>query len=398
VTQSHQFGIQSGDVRIDLKAVMHRKNAVVMQLRESLGKLLSAGRIRIVKGTAEIIDPSTVRILETGETLPADRVLIASGSRPRALNIPGLEGPGIWDSKDVLEMRRVPRRVAVIGGGVIGVEFAQILSRLGARVTIIEVLDRLVPGVDREIARALRQAFEAEEIEVFTGARVRGIVHRRGSKTVEFEADGRPMKRSVSTVLVSVGREPDLTRLDTDRLGVAVEDAAIRVDERMETSVPGIYAVGDVTGGIMLAHVAMAEGECAAKNAVGEEAVMRYEAIPSCIYTSPEVASVGLVEEEAAGKFDIEVGRFSFHGSGKALVLNDTFGMVKIVSDRKTGRVLGVHIIGPHATDMIGEAVLGMSMGMTVRELARAIRPHPSLSEAIMESALTLCGGAIHMP
>ncbi len=166
----------------------------------------------------------------------------------------------------------------------------------------------------------------------------------------------------------------------------------------METSVPGIYGVGDVVGGIMLAHVAMAEGECAAKNAMGDESEMRYDVIPSCIYTSPEVAVVGLSEEQAKERFDIEVGRFSFHGSGKALVLNETFGMVKIISEKRSGRVLGVHMIGPHATDMIGEAVLGMSMKMTVQELARAVHPHPSLSEAVMESALSLCGGATHMP
>jgi dihydrolipoamide dehydrogenase len=398
VTESHVFGVQAGEARIDLQAVMGRKNAVVERLREGVRKLLEAKRIRMVKGTAELADRSTVRVRETGETLPSDRILIATGSRPRRLNIPGFGGPGIWDSNDFLVMRRLPRRAAIVGGGVIGVEFAQILSRLGAQVTILEMLDRLVPGVDREISLALEQALRAEGIEVFTGARVRGVEHRRGLRTVEFNVEGKSIKRAVGAVVVSVGREPDLAWLDAERLGLALEKGALRVDARMETSAPGIYAVGDVTGGIMLAHVAMAEGECAAKNAVGEDAVMRYDAVPSCIYTSPEVATVGLTEEEARRKSEIEVGRFSFHGSGKAMVLNETFGMVKIVSEKKTGRVLGVHMIGPHATDMIGEAVLGMSMGMTVRELAHAIHPHPSLSEAVMESALSLCGGAVHMP
>jgi len=170
------------------------------------------------------------------------------------------------------------------------------------------------------------------------------------------------------------------------------------VNERMETNIPGIYAVGDVVGGTMLAHVAIAEGECAAKNAMGEKMEMSYRAIPLCIYTSPEVASVGLTEEEAKEKFNIQVGRFSFHGCSKAVVINETYGMVKIVSEKKSGEVLGVHIIGPNATDMIGEAVLGMSMKMTVNQLAHAVHPHPTLSEALMESALSLCGGATHMP
>ncbi|MBU1904257.1 MAG: FAD-dependent oxidoreductase, partial [Proteobacteria bacterium] len=190
----------------------------------------------------------------------------------------------------------------------------------------------------------------------------------------------------------------DLAWLEFDRIGLAKKNGALLVNERMETNIPGVYAVGDVVGGIMLAHVAIAEGECAARNAMGEESAMSYRVIPSCIYTSPEVASVGLSEEAAREKFDIQVGRFSFHGCAKALVINETYGMVKIISEKKSRKVLGVHIIGPHATDMIAEAVLGMSMGMTVDQIADAIHPHPTLSEAVMESALSLCGGAIHMP
>ncbi|MBW1941327.1 MAG: dihydrolipoyl dehydrogenase [Deltaproteobacteria bacterium] len=398
VTESDLFGVRCGDHQIDLKSIMGRKNRVVSQLREGVEKLLAAKQVRVIQGTAQIMDPSSVQVRETGETVQSDKVIIASGSRPRKLGLNGMDGPGIWDSDDFLEMKRLPKRVAIIGGGVIGVEFAQILHRLGSDVTILEMLDGLVPGVDREIALALEQRLVEEGIKVFTKAAIGEIKNRRGSKTVEFTANGRTMKCVASKVIVAVGRSPDLSWLNTDRLGLATKDGALRVNERMETSVPGIYGVGDVVGGIMLAHVAMAEGECAAKNAMGDESEMRYDVIPSCVYTSPEVAVVGFSEEKARERFDIEVGRFSFHGSGKALVLNETFGMVKILSDKRSGRVIGVHMIGPHATDMIGEAVLGMSMKMTVQELARAVHPHPSLSEAVMESALSLCGGATHMP
>lgn len=398
VTESDLFGIRCGDHQIDLKSIMGRKNRVVSQLREGVEKLLAAKKVRIMQGTAQIMDPSSVQVQETGETVKSDKVIIASGSRPRKLDLKGMDGPGMWDSDDFLGMNRLPKRVAIIGGGVIGVEFAQILNRLGADVTILEMLDGLVPGVDREIALALEQRLVEEGIKVFTKASIGEIKHRRGSKTVEFTADGRTMKCVASKVIISVGRNPDLTWLNAEKLGLATKDGALQVNERMETSVPGVYGVGDVVGGIMLAHVAMAEGECAAKNSMGDESEMRYDVIPSCIYTSPEVAVVGLSEEEGGERFDIEVGRFSFHGSGKALVLNETFGMVKIISEKRSGRVLGVHMIGPHATDMIGEAVLGMSMRMTVQELARAVHPHPSLSEAVMESALSLCGGATHMP
>ncbi|MBW2047194.1 MAG: dihydrolipoyl dehydrogenase [Deltaproteobacteria bacterium] len=398
VTESDLFGVQCGDHQIDLKPIMERKNSVVSQLREGVEKLLAAKKVRVIQGTAQIMDPSSVQVRETGETVQSDKVIIASGSRPRKLDLKGMDGPGIWDSDDFLGMKRLPKRVAIIGGGVIGVEFAQILHRLGADVTILEMLDGLLPGVDREIALALEQRLMEEGIKVFTKATIGEIKHRRGSKTLEFTADGRTLKCVASKVVVSVGRSPDLRWLNTDQLGLTTKDGALWVNERMETSVPGIYGVGDVVGGIMLAHVAMAEGECAAKNAMGDESEMRYDVIPSCVYTSPEVAVVGFSEEEARERFDIEVGRFSFHGSGKALVLNETFGMVKIISDKKTGRVIGVHMIGPHVTDMIGEAVLGMTMKMTVQELSHAVHPHPSLSEAVMESALSLCGGAVHMP
>jgi dihydrolipoamide dehydrogenase len=195
-----------------------------------------------------------------------------------------------------------------------------------------------------------------------------------------------------------VGRKPEFSTLNIAKVGIACEKGAIVVNERMETNVPGIYAAGDVIGGVMLAHVATAEGECAVKNALGHPSVMTYRVVPSCIYTTPEVASVGLTEEEAKKSHDIQVGRFPFRGNGKALILNETEGMVKVISDKKYGEILGVHILGPHATDMISEAVLGMTMEMTVEELAHAIHPHPTVSEAIMEAALALSGGAIHMP
>jgi len=237
-----------------------------------------------------------------------------------------------------------------------------------------------------------------EGIKVFTGAQVEKITHGQGKTTVSFRSEGNAKESVVEKVLCSVGRKPNLAWLDLDRIGLAKKNGALLVNERMETNIPGVYAVGDVVGGMMLAHVAIAEGECAAKNAMGRETAMSYGAVPSCVYTSPEVASVGLSEERAREKYDIQVGRFSFHASGKALILNDTYGMVKIVSDKTSGTILGVHIIGPKATDMIGEGVLAVSQGLTVEDLARAMHPHPSLSEAIMESASTLCGGAVHVP
>jgi len=398
IKEAGDFGIRFGDYKVDFRAVMNRKRSVVGQLRQGVEKLLAAKKIRVIQGTAELLDRSTVRIQESGEKVRGHKIIIATGSKPKKLNVEGADGPGILDSDGFLEMESLPKSAVIIGGGYIGVEFAQILFRMGVAVTIVELMDTLIPGADKEIAKALEKKIVEEGIRVITKAQVKKITHGKARKAVTISVGKTVQKCTAESVIVSVGREPDPTLLNVDAMGLALKNRNLLVNEHMETNVPGIYAAGDVVGGAMLAHVATAEGECAARNAMGQESTMNYRAIPSCIYTSPQVASVGLTEEQAREKFDIQVGRFPFHACGKALVLNQTYGMVKIVAGRKYGDVLGVHIIGPHATDLIAEAVLGMDLEMTVEELASAMHPHPTVSEAMMEAASTLCGGAIHLP
>jgi len=269
---------------------------------------------------------------------------------------------------------------------------------MGVEVTILELMETLLPGTDREVALALEKGLVQVGIKVFTGAEVKRIKQEKAHRAITFAVGTESKKCQAEKVVVCTGRRPEFSLLHVDRIGLAHKNGVLIVNDHMETNVPGIYAVGDVVGGIMLAHVAMAEGECAVKNAMGHQSRISYRAIPSCIYTSPEVASVGLTEEEAKERFDIQVGRFPFYACGKALVLNETYGMVKVIAEKRYGEVLGVHIIGPRATDMIAEAVLGISMEMTVEELAHAVHPHPTISEAMMEAALTLSGGAIHIP
>jgi dihydrolipoamide dehydrogenase len=398
IKNSEVFGIRSKGCEIDFPAVMNRKNTVVSQLCNGVKSLLTAKKVKIVKGTASLIDNRTVQIAETGEKIAADRILIASGSKPGKLPIDGIETSGVMDSNHVLGMEKLPKSVAVIGGGVIGVEFAQFLNGMGVDVTVLELMPNLIPGLDREIATALEKIVSASGVKVVTKAAVKGIGGKNGHKTVYYAVGDQVSECVVENVILAVGRKPDFSGLNVEKLGLSLEKGAIKVNNRMETNVPGIYAAGDAIGGVMLAHVATAEGECAVRNALGHDSVMNYRAVPSCIYTTPEVASVGMTEEEAKKTHDVQVGRFPLRGNGKALILDETEGMVKIVSDKKYGEVLGVHILAPHATDMIAEAVLGMSMEMTVDELAHAIHPHPTVSEAIMEAALTLAGGAIHMP
>ena len=396
--ESEVFGVKCKGFEVDFGAVMARKNTVVAQLTRSVGALLNAKKVKVIQGTASLVDVKTLQIRETGEKVQGDAVLIASGSVPGRIPIEGIDGPDVIDSNQVLALKTLPRSVVIIGGGVIGVEFAQFLIALGTEVTILEMLPGLVPGVDKEIAAILQKQLASAGVKVVTGAAVKGIAYRETENAVTYTVGDRTETVTAEKVLLTVGRKPDFSLLDIDKVGIRHERGAIVVNEFMETNVPGIWAAGDVVGGIMLAHLASAEGECAVKNILGHREAMNHKAVPSCIFTTPEVASVGLTEDQAKERGEIQVGRFPLRGNGKALVLNETEGMVKVITDRKFGEVLGVHIIGPHATDMIAEAVLGMTMEMTAEELAAAIHPHPTVSEAIMEAAMMIAGEAIHMP
>ncbi len=396
---SESFGIRCKGYEINFPAIMDRKNSVVAQLTRGVSVLLSAKKIKVIKGTASFVDAKTVQITETGEKVRGDAILIASGSKPGTIPVNGLDGPDVMDSNQVLAMKTVPKSVVVIGGGVIGVEFAQFLTAMGAQVAIIEMMPGLVPGLDKEISASLQKHLEKAGVKVITGAAVQGVsTGNPGNNTVTYKTGDKNESVTAEKVFLTVGRKPDFSLLNIDKIGIKQERGAIIVNDFLETSVPGIYAAGDVIGGIMLAHLASAESECAIKNIMGYKEAMNYKAVPSCIYTTPEVGCVGLTEEAAKQQGEIKVGRFPLRGNGKALVLNETEGMVKIISDRKYGEILGVHIIGPHATDMIAEAVLGMTMEMTAEELANAIHPHPTVSEAIMEAAMVISGGAVHIP
>jgi len=396
--ESKTFGINCKGYTVDFSKVFKRKEAVVQQLRQGVEGLLRAKKIRVVQGTAELMDSLTILIKDTKEKIKSDKILIASGSKPGFVNIKGCDSPNVFNSDKVLDLKKLPKSIAIIGGGVIGVEFAQIFHHLGAKVTILELLDGLIPGADSEIAHALEQSLVDMGIEVVTSAAIQEIFGKKGKSEILYTKTEDEKRLSVEKIFLCVGRTPDISSLNVENVGLAYEKGTILVNDRMETNVPGIYAAGDVIGGIMLAHTATYEAECAVSNALGQESIINYKVMPSCIYTDPEVASVGLTEKEAKDKYEIKVGRFPFYACGKALVLDRTNGMIKIICDKQFGEVLGVHIIGPRATDMISEAVLGMTMEMTVEEMAHAVHPHPTLSEAMMEAALSLCGGAVHMP
>jgi len=395
------FGISAEKVSIDFSAVAKRKEAVVQQLVSGVNSLMKKNKIEVIKGTGTLIDSRTVGILETGDQINADNIIIATGSKPTTVPIEGIDEPGVITSDEALAMEKFPKSIIIIGGGVIGLEFAQIMHRMGSKVTIVEMMPQVLPTEDTEIANMLMDILKKEGMEIFTDVSVTSISgSQQGREVVSFTTgDGNnKQERVAEKVLLAVGRSPNTDDLGGDKLGLNVDNGKLVVSERMETNIPGIYAIGDVIGGLMLAHVAMAEGKCAVENILGNDCQIDYQTVPRCVYTSPAVACVGLTEAKAKQDYgDIKIGRFPFRANGKALILNETEGTVKIIADAQYGQILGVHILGPQATELIAEAVLGMRMEVTFEDAASTIHAHPTLSEAMMEAFLDVSGSRIHL-
>ncbi len=399
VNEAKSFGINVKGFAFDLAQAMARKDGVVRQLRSGVESLLSSNGVRLIRGTGDILAPGQVKVTgQEEQTISTRNIIIATGSVPVTLPIPGLDSEGVIDSDRAVNLQAVPKRLLIIGGGYIGVELGDMFHRFGSQVTVVELLDRLIPKEDAELGQTLEHSFGKRGIEVLTGSSVTQVRTEGAEKVVSVATGDQQEEFRVDTVLVGVGRVPNIKRLSLAKAGVRVERGRITVNERMQTNVPGIYAIGDVVGKIMLAHVASHEGMVAVDNALGREATMDYKAVPRCVYTRPEVAAVGLTEEMARERGDeITVGRFPFAANGKALSIGEREGFVKVIADKKHHEILGVGIIGPNATELIAEGVLAISMEGTVEDVAHAIHAHPTLSEAKMEAALDVLGQAIHI-
>ena len=389
------FGIITAKVKLNFPKVMEHDGGIVKSLVGGLGSILKSNGITVVKGTGALANAQTVRIVEANEEIRADRIIIATGSVPVKLPIKGADLPGVITSDEALSLTKLPKSILIIGGGVIGIEFAQIFNRMGTHVTVVEMLPQIIPAEDSEIVAKLKAMLVKEGIAIHTDTTVKEIKGKGDKKTVSFG----DKEEVVDMVLLAVGRAPFTEGLGADTIGLQMEKGTIAVNEYLETNVPGVYAIGDVIGNYMLAHVATSEGEHAAQNALGNLKAMDYKAVPRALYTSPELGSVGLTEKEAKEKYgQIKVGKFPLAASGKALILGEKGGMVKVVAEPKYGEVVGVHILGPHATDLIAEAVLGLHLEAALEEFAHTIHAHPTLSESIMEAALDADGKAIHVP
>ncbi|MDI6754958.1 MAG: dihydrolipoyl dehydrogenase [Thermodesulfobacteriota bacterium] len=400
---SKDFGIHVGGVSVDFLRLMARKDRSVKTLVAGVYGLMKANGIEVIKGQAQLLSPREIEVLdEQGRkfAFQARKIILATGSISADLPVPGTALSGVIDSNGALQLTQVPESMVVIGAGPIGLEFGTIFAALGGKVTILEMMPQILPSEDLEVASALEKTLRRFKIQTLTNCRVKGISEGTDGKRKVVATIGEEEKVfEAQYILMAAGRRANLKGLGLLEAGVRFDKKGIEVNERMETSAPGLYAIGDVTGKWLLAHFAMAQGVVAAENALGHEARLDSRVVPRCVYTLPEVAAVGLTEKEAkdAG-YDLKVGRFPFAGNGKATIIGERNGFVKIVAEAKYDEILGVHIFGPHATDLIGEAVLAMRLEGTAADIARAIHPHPTLTEALMEAALDVNGMAVHVP
>lgn len=395
------YGLSAGSVSFDYAQVQARKNRVVLQLRSGVEGLIKGNGITYLHGFGRLIDPRRIEVRlndGTSEEVVARSVVLATGSVESRPPIPGLDLPGVFGSDEALDLNEIPQSVIIIGGGAIGVEFATLFSAFGSQVSVVEMLPTLVPAEDPDLGRELARQFQRRNIQVFTETRLEQIAQAPGGGLdVTISSATGPRTLHAEKVMVAIGRVPNTQGLGLDRIGVELAGRMVKVDSRLRTTVAGVYAIGDLVGG-RYAHVASAQGEVAVENALGHDSEMDYRAIPSVTFSTPQVASVGLTEEQARARGEaIKVGRFPFLASSKAVVVGETAGFVKVVADAKYGQVLGVHMVGPDVTDLIAEPTLSVMMEATIEDIAHAIHAHPTLPEAFKEATLAVDLRAIHV-
>ncbi|HSK37808.1 MAG TPA: dihydrolipoyl dehydrogenase, partial [Actinomycetota bacterium] len=422
-----EYGVLADNVRLDYAAVLARKDRVVKSLTDGVAGLLAASGVTVTIGHARLTGPGSVAVVGVGEaplgpggprynapaagdgapvaTLEARNLLLATGSTPALLPVPGIDLPGVVSSDGAFLLEEVPRRIVIVGASAVGAEWATMFQAFGSEVTMVELLPRLLPAEDEDIGKALARSFARRGIKVETGRTVTGIAPAgdRAPPLLVTVADpdgSNPRQVEADVVLVGVGRRPNTAGLDLEKAGVATDGRGwVEVDDRLRTSAPGVHAVGDVTGRVLLAHVASHQGLVAAGVMAGHDERMDYRAVPAATFTHPEVASVGLTEAAARESgHDVAVGRFPFSALGRAQTFGGVEGLVKVVAERSSGQVLGVHVIGPGASDLIPEGVLAMQLRATLADIAATIHAHPTLGEGTMEAALVALGLPVHLP
>lgn len=396
-----KYGIEINDVHLDFKQVSAFKEGIVKRLSAGVAHLVKANQIQLIKGNAKIVDLHRVRITNNEGTteINTDYIIIATGSKD--ITIPGFEPDGekIVNSSQMLSIKELPKRLTIIGGGVIGVEFTSILSQFGVDVTVIELSQNLIPNVDSEITDLLRRKLIANGVKIFTECSAEAVNHKNEVEvSIKVKLKDGSYEDIVSDLLlVSVGRKANLEDLGIPEMGIETVKGAILTNERMQTNIGNVYAVGDVTTSAQLAHVAYHEARVAVLNICGKQAYINYKAVPNCIYTSPEIASVGLTEGQAREMLsNVRVAKIPFAGNGKAMIEGQTDGFMKMIVDGDTNKILGFSIIGTKATELIAEATLAINQNMKVDDLVETINAHPTLSEMVSEVSLASIGLNLH--
>jgi dihydrolipoamide dehydrogenase len=395
-----QLGVHVDDPRLDFDQTQQNKTSIVTGLVNGITGVVKANGITVVNGRGQFKDANTIAV-EGGEDVHFTHAVIATGSHSLRPPVDGIDGPTCVDSTGLLEIADVPERVLVLGGGVIGVEFASIMNHFGVEVTIVEMLDRLIPMEDADASKELERAFKKRGVAMHLGARATAIGNGSGGTTLSFEgADGKAGEVTADVVLVATGRGPSVDGIGLELAGVASDPrTGIGVDRRMRTNVSHIYAVGDVAGQFQLAHSAFREGEIASENALGHDAEIDYTAVPRCVYTDPEVAAVGLTEAQARERYgDVAVGRFPFSASARAQMYAEKTGWAKTIHETRYGELVGLVVVGPQATELVNAGVVGITAEATVETLADSFAAHPTLAEALKEAALVALGRPIHLP
>ncbi|HEY3130820.1 MAG TPA: dihydrolipoyl dehydrogenase [Acidobacteriota bacterium] len=393
------MGISAGPVKVDLKKMQQWKTGIVDKLTGGVAQLCKGNGVEVIQGTARFKNREEVEITgDVNTTVRAKSFVIATGSS--SVELKGFEfGGRILGSTEALALSEIPKRLAVLGGGYIGLELGTMYAKLGSQVVVVEMMDQLLPGFDPEIVRVLAQKLKKQGVTAYVNAKATKVDQRKDGIKLTIQMGDKSEAVEADYLLVTVGRRPNSENLGLDAAGVKVDSRGfIPVDKSLRTSVSNIYAIGDVVGNPMLAHKASKEAEVVAEVIAGKSAQLDYRGIPAVVFTDPEVATVGMSEKEAKEKgHETAVGKFPFAASGRALSVNEPEGFVKIVTDEKTKEILGVHIVGPDASDLIAEAVLAIEMGAYAEDIALTIHAHPTLAESVMEAAKVSLGEAIHV-
>ncbi len=396
------LGIKISGAELDWKQLQKRKTKIIRKLVAGVDNLLKNNKVTKIMGEGSFVNKNQLKVKTADGAeifVDFDYAIIATGSKPVVIPIPGVELPGVVTSDEVLSLEEIPSSMVIIGGGVIGSEFAEVFSAVGCKVTIIEMLPNIIANMDRDIVETLVEKFKKKGVEIYTNTKVVSISKAEKGLSVNTLSSGNEISFNAEKVLLSIGRKPVTDNLALENVGVETNRGAVLVNKNMQTNVPNIYAIGDATAGVMLAHVASAEGIVAVESIMNKKSNIDFKTIPYCVYTKPELAGVGLTEEQAREKgYDVKIGIFPMYINGKAMIEGEQEGLVKYVVDAATGEVLGLHMSGPNATELIVEGALAVRLEATVDEIISTIHAHPTVAESLQEAAHAVHNNAIHIP